>query len=121
MNLAPMPPLPIEIDWSKVPGPNFLGPRGEVKDIDDWRVVVTARLNLGAAIGLTRFEANDPRQFDEAKFKVARMMHERVYGEVNRRLRDLETQLRFEMGQHQNPEVMKKYREIIQLTDAPAP
>lgn len=108
--------LPIATSWTKVPGPGFVGgPDGRILDINDWRVQVKARLDLSTIVELTRFEANDPGRFSEAQERVVAALYGKVFGDVRSRLLDLETQIRFELGPAANPEMMKKYGEIVQL------
>lgn len=108
----------IKTDWSKVPGPNFFGPDGNVKDVEDWRIVVKAHLLLQAAQEVSRFEASEPMLFDLAKNKCVRMIEQRVYGEVWNQLVALRDELRFHLDSRplgDGHPVLKKYDDIMAL------
>lgn len=106
--------LPIKTDWSKIPGPNFFGPMGEVKDIDDWLVLVKGHVLLQSAVQLNHMEANDPMLFEGAKKKAVRRIEQMVFGDINDRLHELRNELRFALGRD-DENLMKKYDAIIDL------
>lgn len=108
--------LPIRIDWTKAAGPNFIGPDGSIKDIEDWNVVVKGHLLLQAAQMLSRHDRNDKEAFRVAEAQCIRMIEDKVYGEIRNRLIDLRHELRFAIGPEDATGVMKRYDEIIELT-----
>lgn len=110
----------IKIDWEKVPGPNFYDPDGRVKDIEDWRVVVKAHLLLQAAQEVSRRESSDPILFDIAQRKCARMIEEKVYGDIRNRLLELRDEIRFGLERHafgEKDATLKKYDDILALLE----
>lgn len=108
--------LPIKLDWTKHAGPNFIGPDGSIKDIEDWNVVAKAHLLLQSAQMLHHNERNDREAFRRAEARCIRMIHDKVYGEIREKLIELRSAVRFSVAPDDSRGVMKRYDEIIELT-----
>lgn len=88
--------LPIATNWTKTPGPNFVGgPDGRIIDLEDWRVMVRANLSLSAVVELTRFEAGNPECFKRAEDKCVAMIEKKVYGPAVEKLEQLRRDIEF--------------------------